>query len=274
VLKRILKEPLLHFAVVGLLLFFYLSKNDPVTKPEIVISWAKIQQITAQFAKTRQRPPSSLELQALIDNLVKEELSFRQGEDMGLIENDPIIKRRVQQKIEFMLNDSFGSLEPSPEDLQTYLDKHQEKYMIEPVYSFKHIYINPEKHDDLDGYLTQLRSKDLDAIYQDSGDSIMLESKYESISTDQVARLFGRKFVESMNALAIQQWLGPVKSGFGVHLLLIENKQPRHLATLDEVDFEIKLDYRLELQKKAINAFYAELLKKYNLIIETGEPAG
>lgn len=267
--KKILQEPLLHFVIVGSLLFITLSSNDTNPQPHIVISEGKIKQLSAQFSKTRQRPPTAEELSALIDNQVKEDLAFRHGMQMGLVENDTIIKRRVQQKLEFMLNDSVASIAPGRKELQVYLDSHKEKYSIAPVYSFKHIYINPEKHKDSDAFITELQAQNLDAIYQNSGDSIMLESQYIDISATQVARLFGRKFAKQLNDLTLNQWQGPVKSGYGLHLVSIDKKTPEHIATLDEMGAAIKRDYRIDAQKKAINIFYEELRTQYRVSVAT-----
>ena len=265
--KRILQEPLLHFAVVGSLLFFYLSNNDGTTKPEVVISEGKINQLTAQFSKTRQRPPSAEELQALIDNQIREDLAFKHGSEMGLVEDDSIIKRRVQQKLEFMLNDSIASIEPNREELQAYLDTHQEKFTIPPVYSFKHIYINPEKHEDTNAFIAELQRENLDDVFQDRGDTIMLESEYADMSSAQIARLFGLKFTENLDGVILNKWQGPVKSGYGLHLVLIDTKTVAHVATLAEMESEIKRDYRIAAQKKAIDAFYKELQKEYTVTV-------
>ena len=267
-LKRILQEPLLHFAVVGSLLFFYLSSNDVTTKPQVVISEGRINQLTAQFSKTRQRTPSAEELKALIDNQVREDLAFKHGTQMGLVENDSIIKRRVQQKLEFMLNDSIASIEPSREELQAYLDTHQDKFIIAPVYSFKHIYINPEKHESTNAFIAELKKENLDEVYQDRGDTIMLESEYIDIGSLQIARLFGRKFTENLDTITLNKWQGPVKSGFGLHLVIIDKKTSEHVATLNEMELEIKRNYRIAAQKQAIDAFYQELQKEYSVTVE------
>ena len=258
--KRILQEPLLHFLVVGSILFFYLSNNDDsVQKEQIIISKGKINQLSVQFEKTRQRKATKEELQALIDNQIHEDLAFKHGEQMGLVENDTIIKRRVQQKIEFMLNDSIASIEPTQVELQAFMDKHKERYTIAPRYSFKHIYINPEKHENLDDYIETLKAEDLTLVFNERGDSVMLESVYQNISTAQIARLLGLKFAKSLDELPLKKWVGPVKSGYGVHLVYIQNKEEKHLATLKELESKVKLDFRVDAQKKAINSFYNEL---------------
>ena len=268
--KRILQEPLLHFFVVGSILFFYLSATDTESEPktEIVISQGKINQLTAQFTKTRNRPPSDDELEGLIKIQIREDLAFKHGVELGLVDDDTIIKRRVQQKIEFMLDSTISDLKPTQEELQNYLDSHKDKFMIEPVYSFKHIYINPEKHEDTDGYIKELSSKNLDETFQESGDRMMLESSFENISTAQIARLFGQKFSKTLDDLELNAWEGPVKSGYGIHLVFIDKKTPRHLASLDRVKDNVALEHRIEAQKKAKDAFYDELQKQYEVKVE------
>ncbi len=267
--KRILQEPLLHFLVVGSILFFYLSNNDDGRqKEQIIISKGKINQLSSQFEKTRQRKATKEELQTLIDNQIREDLAFKQGEEMGLIENDSIIKRRVQQKIEFMLNDSIASIEPTQVELQAFMDRHKERYTIAPVYSFKHIYINPEKHENLDDTIERLKAEDLMLVFSKRGDSVMLESVYQNISTAQIARLFGMKFVKALDELPQHKWTGPVKSGYGVHLVYIEKKEERHPATLKELESKVRLDFRVEAQKKSIDDFYKELKLKYDIVIK------
>ncbi len=207
--------------------------------------------------------------QVLIDNQIREDLAFEHGVALGLVENDSIIKRRVQQKIEFMLNDSIASIEPTGEDLQAFMDRHKERYTIAPVYTFKHVYINPEKHVELDAYIETLKAEDLNLVYNERGDSVMIESRFENISTVQIARLLGLKFAKSLDELPLEKWVGPVQSGYGVHLVYIEHKEAKHLATLKELESKVKLDFRVDAQKKAINAFYEELKHKYDLVIET-----
>ena len=140
--------------------------------------------------------------------------------------------------------------------------------MIDPVYTFKHIYINPEKHSDLDVYIQELHKNNLNEMYQSLGDSMMLESTYKHITTAQIARLFGRKFSKTLDDVKLNSWEGPIKSGYGVHLVYIDKKTPRQMATLNMVASEVKLDYRINAQKKAKDAFYDELQIRYPVKVE------
>ena len=267
-LRRILKEPLLHFVVAGSLLFVALSGEDAPLKPEIKISVGKVQQVTAQFTKTRQRPPTEEELASLIEAEIREELAFAQGKQLGLVENDAIIKRRVQQKLEFMLSNSIATIEPSQAELQAFLDSHVDLFTIAPVYSFKHIYVNPEKHVDTQGFLARLQQQDLNSTYRECGDSIMLEPRYKNLAQAQVARIFGRQFALSLAEQPLQVWVGPVSSGFGVHLVYVEEKSASHVAKLANIEAKVRLEFRVDAQKRAIDEFYRELQEIYDVTIE------
>ncbi len=166
-----------------------------------------------------------------------------------------------------MLNDSIAGIEPSEEELQAYLDAHKEKYTIAPVYSFKHVYINPEKHEDIKAFIASLQTENLDVGYFNLGDSIMLDNVYENISTAQIARLYGLKFAKSLDDVEVNTWQGPVTSGYGLHLVKIEKKSPRRVGTLEELSSEIKRDFRIGTQKKAINDFYETLESQYTVTI-------
>ena len=266
--KRIIQEPLLHFLVVGSILFIYLSNNDTTISPQIVITQGKVEQLTAQFTKTRQREPSKEELKALIDNQIKENLAFTHGVNMGLLEDDSIIKRRIQQKIEFMLNDSIASIEPTPKELQAYLNKHKKRYTIAPLYSFRHIYINPDNHQNIDNFITELKSKDLDKLYGELGDSMMIESQFKDITTAQIARLLGDKFAKKLDTLPLHSWQSSIKSGYGEHLVIIDKKTPSHIATIKEIDRVLRRDFRVDAQKRALEAFYKELKSQYIIKVE------
>ena len=135
------------------------------------------------------------------------------------------------------------------------------------LYDFKHIYINPEKHENTDAYIAKLKMQILNNIYSDSGDSIMLEREFTQLSTAQVARLFGLKFAKSLNDITQGSWQGPVSSGYGLHLVKIDKKTPAHVATLDEMEANVKRDYRNDAQKKAIDSFYEELKTQYTVTV-------
>ncbi|MGD2140072.1 MAG: hypothetical protein PVH25_06750, partial [Burkholderiales bacterium] len=120
---RLLREPLVHFLAIGVLLFvLYALVNDdaPRRADRIEITGADVEQLALIFQKQWQRPPDSQELQGLIDARLREEVLYREALAMGLDENDTIVRRRLAQKVEFLMGDSGGVTEPDDETLQAY----------------------------------------------------------------------------------------------------------------------------------------------------------
>ncbi len=106
--RRIIKEPLLHFLIAGVVIFAAYSVMDrsPASedKSSIEVGNGQLAQLFETFSRTWQRPPTETELNDLIDGYVKEEVFYREGLEMGLDQNDAIVRRRMQQKLEFLLD--------------------------------------------------------------------------------------------------------------------------------------------------------------------------
>ena len=149
-MTRLLREPLLHFFLVGAVLFGVYGwlhgglLNSPT---EIVVSRGQVQSLQMQFERVWQRPATQGELQGLIDGWVREEIFYREGIAMALDRDDPIVRRRVGQKLEFIL-DSAAPASPTDAELQAWLDAHPDDYQIEPTYSLRQVFFDPARHGD------------------------------------------------------------------------------------------------------------------------------
>jgi hypothetical protein len=122
--RRILREPLLHFLLLGALLFWLygaLNGGAPGAPGEIVVDRARVESLAAQFQRTWQRPPAAEEMQGMIDAWVREEVLYREGMALRLDRDDPVVRRRVAQKLAFMA-DAQKSVEASEAELQAWLD--------------------------------------------------------------------------------------------------------------------------------------------------------
>ena len=134
-MKRWLREPLLHFLAIGAVLWAASSLLEEPAGPsddELVVSEGRIEQLVAVFLKTRQRLPTRSELDALIEDWIREELAYREGTAMGLDRDDTIVRRRVRQKLEFFVEGLTDQIDPEDEDLQEYLAEHADAFRSEP----------------------------------------------------------------------------------------------------------------------------------------------
>jgi len=279
-MKRILREPLLHFLLMGAGLFIaYGLISDPgSSSPEkIVVTVGRVEHLAAGFAKTWQRPPTDEELKGLVDDWVREEIATREAITMGLDQDDTIIRRRLRQKLEFVSDDIAAQMEATDADLETYLRAHPESFRVEPRFTFSQVYLDPAKHgDNLDRdtaqVLEQLRQAGDNADSSALGDSLLLEHTFQSEPASEVGKQFGEEFATKLGELTPGQWQGPIESGYGVHLVFVRERTEGRLPALEEVRDVVHREWANAQRLEGNEKFYQELLKRYTVTIEGLEP--
>ncbi len=205
-MKRILKEPLLHFLLLGAGLFLaygLMSKPGSSAPGKIVVTAGQIEHLAAGFAKTWQRPPTEAELKGLIDDWVREEIATREAMALGLDKDDTVIRRRLRQKLEFVSDDIAAQTEPTDADLNAYLQAHPESFRVEPRFTFSQVYLNPDKHGehlarDAARLLAQLKQAGGKADISALGDSLLLEQTFQAVPASEVAKQFGEEFAAGL----------------------------------------------------------------------------
>lgn len=277
-LLRILREPLLHFLVLGALLFglyFWASPGAMTSSsPEkIDISADIITFVKSTWQQQWGRSPSPKELQALMDNFVRDEVLYREAIALGLDKNDTIVRRRLIQKMEFLTEDVFALGEPSEEALQAYLAENSDRYTIPGRFSFKQIYFSRE----LRGDKTETDARDLLSQLQENpnleasqrrGDRSMLPATYTLASTQKLTNTFGGTLAREMAAMTETGWQGPFHSAYGSHLVNVTQIDSGHPATLQEVRKEVRRDYLRDRRQEQDEQFYQQLRDRYNISID------
>lgn len=266
-LPRLLQEPLLHFLGLGALLFgLYSIVQDgaPRADKEIVLSRDQVQSLQAQFQRVWQRPPTAAELQGLLDSWVREEVFYREGLAMGLDRDDPVVRRRVSQKFEF-IGDAATPAPPSTADLQAWLDTHADKYQVETRYSLSQVFFDAARHGDkLDAEVAGAR-RALNAGSALDGDPTPLPPAIDEAPAAQLKHVFGQQFTEALVGLPVGSWQGPLHSSFGLHLVRLTAVQPGRPLGLDEAREQIERDFLQARASEANSARYAKLRASYTL---------
>jgi len=276
-LKRWLKEPLLHFVLLGAAFFAFdalrgdrsaLARDD-----EIVVSRGRIENLAALFTKTWQRPPTAVELRGLVDDFILEEALYREGQALGVDRDDTIIRRRVRQKMEFMVDDIIELVEPTEENLEQWLAEHPADHARPASYRFRQIYLSAEGHGsnvqaDAQQVLAQLRALDENADPRGLGDPSLFEHAFADVSVQVVVSTFGEEFAEGLVALPIGAWSGPVESTFGLHLVFIDSRTEGEALPLDEVRAEVERDWSFAQREEASERFNEGVLGRYHVVVE------
>jgi parvulin-like peptidyl-prolyl isomerase len=274
--KRFLHEPLFHFALLGGLLFaaYGSLQREPAADPQrIVVSRGRIEHLITPFERTWQRPPSDAERKALVDQYVREEVLSREAIKLGLEQGDTVIRRRLQQKLEFIAEDLAAAAEPTEADLAAYLAKHHDAFRQEQRLTFRHVYLNPEERGerldaDVATLLADLRAAGALADTSRLGDPTLLESVFRNESLRRVEASFGAEFTATLAGLPPGEWTGPVRSGLGTHLVLVEQRTEGRLATLDEVRPQVRREWQNARRVETNARFLETLLEQYEVSVE------
>jgi hypothetical protein len=277
-MKRLVREPLLHFLLLGAALFAvfsFLRHENASRKDQIVVSASKIEHLAALFARSWQRPPTPDELDGLIQDFIREEAAYREGLALGLDRDDTIIRRRIRQKLDFIAQDLASQVEATDADLAAYLAAHPDDFRTEARLSFRQVYVNPEQH--REGLGTQVHNLvttlngDPSIDIRGLGDRIQLESSYTNVSPRDIANLFGTQFASAIVELEPGAWQGPITSGYGVHLVIVDERRDGRLPALDDVRDAVRREWENARRQKMIEQFYGKLLEKYEIVLEKPE---
>jgi hypothetical protein len=269
--KEILRQPLLHFIVLGAGFFIaygLISKPDSSGAPEkIVVTVGQVEHLAAGFAKVWQRPPIDSELKGLIDDWVREEIATREAMALGLDKDDTVIRRRLQQKLEFVSEDVAMQAAPTDADLNAYLREHADTFRVEPKFTFSQVYLNPEKHGanltrDTNQLLAQLNQAGGEVDPAAVGDPLLLAHQFEALPGSEVAKQFGDKFMTRLSELSPGQWHGPVESSYGVHLVRVSERSEGSLPALEDVRDSVRREWANTRRLQAKAEFYQDLLKR------------
>lgn len=270
-IKKLFKEPLLHFILLGGLLFavyIYLNPQSIQDNEEIVVSEGKVLSISRKFIKKWNRPPTRQELKALIDEYVLTEAYYKEAIKLGLDKNDPAVKRRMRQKIEFVTSDALSLIDVNDEMLQKFMVDNADKYQKEGIYSFDQIYINPNTHmDDLKAHILKIKVL-LDTNSTVQSDSTMLQTHYDNISASRLNNEFGRDFAKKLDPLKRGEWSKNIQSGLGVHFVKITQRKLSRPYQLNEVRDAVLRDFLYQKRKGLLDAERKNIVSKYKVSID------
>jgi hypothetical protein len=197
---------------------------------------------------------------------------------MGLDRDDTIIRRRMRQKLEFLVEDAASATPPTDAELQAYLDGYPDSFRQEPQVSFRQVFVDSSRGDAAAArareLLRQLSAAGPEADLDGIGDSIMLETELPLGRQADIARLFGQEFADRVVAIEPGRWQGPIESGYGLHLVLVRERVEGRMPLLDEVRPLVERELLSQRRREQLAAMYDELLQKYSVTIEgaTGQP--
>ena len=234
----------------------------------------QIESMKAGYMRTWHRPATDEELEGLVRDRVLEEAYIREAVALGMDKDDLIIRRRLRQKMEFVSEGLAATADPSDAQLQAYLNSNAAKFAVEPRFSFRQVYLDPQRHGanltrDADRLLAALRQHTATkAGLVNVGDPIALDHEIDNASARDVGNLFGQKFVTGLGKVSAGQWQGPVESGYGMHLVLLDRRIEGGTPALDDVRDAVRREWSSAQQREAADRYAQALLRKYQVTVE------
>lgn len=277
--KRWLREPLFHFIVIGVALFVVYSLVAPraprTSSNRIELTTDDLNQLQMSWAAQWQRPPTPDEMRGLIDERIRQEILFREGIALGLDQGDEIVKRRIAQKMEFLAEDVSTVSTPTAADLKAWFDKNASRFSLPGLITFRHLYFSPDTRgqkakDAAARALAQLSGNS--AATPVSGDRFMFQDYYADNSQEQVAKVFGSQFAESIFKVKTGVWQGPIESGLGWHLVRIEALAPGRVPAFDEIDSsQVKSAWLADQRAESKRQSFEVLKRRYEVVLPAGK---
>jgi parvulin-like peptidyl-prolyl isomerase len=276
---KLLQEPLLHFLVAGAVLFGAYAwiddseeSSDAGGVRQVQIGEGEVQWLKQTWALQWQREPTPEELRTLVAELLKEQLLAREAREMKLDENDTVVRRRLAQKLTFLIEDTLRRAEPNEDDLRRFYEARRERFRSDARVSFTHVYFNPARRQDAVAdamnALTELIEAGGTDRARSMGDRLLLEPVFHGETEQTLSSVLGRDFAAAVFRLEPGAWSGPIRSGYGLHLVRVSARKESVVRPFAEVRAQVLEEWRRE-QERAANAQYlAQLRRKYDVVIE------
>ena len=275
-ITKLLREPLIHFLAIGLAIFALnsvINGRDETPEDVIIISQGRIAQIEESFRAVANRPPNAAELKDMVDDFVMEEIAYREAIAMGLDADDTVVRRRMRQKLEFLLDDVASIAEPTEAELLAWFNNHSTDYARPEKRALRHVLASRDTRGesaraDAARFMQRLNTG---ADPASLGDASMLPDAVPLTTKAGVSALFGADFADAVFASGAKGWFGPVSSVFGEHVVEITDRASLESASLEDVREQARNDLIAARRSDIRRKDEKRLLDRYEVRIDWPE---
>ena len=251
------------FFIIGFTLYLIDVALNNYDDKEIYISDQEIISLVTAWKSKVGRNPNDDEITRIINNLVEEEILYREALKLGLDKEDRIIKRRLAQKISFLKQESIPD-SPSNQDLIEYFNKNNDKYFIDPTYTFSHYFFSSEN---ISNERASKAYSDLLNNIDINSDPFFLGKNFVDLSVKKIEREFGKDFSINFVNVELNKWVGPIKSPFGHHIIYVTNYTEGYLPDITNVLKQVEVDFLQDQRDKAIENYLNKIRSEYKIYI-------
>ncbi|MEM6723245.1 MAG: peptidylprolyl isomerase [Bacteroidota bacterium] len=276
-MKKFLAEPLLHFLLLGGLIFTYdywsNSNAGAETDYEIILEDGDVNRLLTNYSQNWNRLPDSSTFRQMVLDEIKSEIFYREALALNLDHNDEIIRRRMRQKFEFLLEDFSAAQTLNEDSLKAWHARYPDRFQTQASWTFQQVYFSPDQRKaplaDAKAFLQKHASPSDSFWEQAQGDPSHLPNRFDKQDADQLRQSFGIDFVNRLmdEAPYPEQpgWLTPIASGYGIHLIWLEAFQAVQSLDFESARTEVIQDYQTNQSAQLDAQFFSDLREKYEI---------
>ena len=272
-----LREPLLHFLVIGLTIFLLDAALNHGASPErsykIALTAEDLRQLQDTFASQWRRTPSFEEMRGLEEARIHEEVLYREALMLGLDRDDIIVKRRLAQKIQFLAEDVAVARQPTTGELKAWYASKSARFGLPSRFSFRQLYFSPDRrgqraHEEAMKALARIATAPQQSkAAAGLADPFMFQDYYADRTPEELEKDFGLQFASAVPKLRSGSWQGPVESGYGWHLVFVDSVIPGRTPVFEEVQPEVKAAWLGDQKQQALQKAYRAMRAKYTILL-------
>ena len=270
-LRSLSREPLFHFLAIGIVLFAIAWMREGASGPEqstIVISDSRIASLASAWKIQNGSEPNAEELRNILIEDVDEEIFYREALSMGLDQDDRIIRRRLAQKLRFLVEDTLSDTPPSEDDLKAWYAAHAADYSVPARITFRQVYFSPTGGQDTEtAAQAALASWSSAPQSPPQGDPSILPEQYNSVRQARINNDFGRGFWKKLEAAPQGEWSGPLESAFGFHLVYVDSREPETQSDFSTIRDRLAQDYQAAEKKRVLADRLREIRSRYDIVV-------
>ncbi len=280
-----MREPLVHFAILGALLFALDAASRPdaaasrgdaasstaargglaVPSGPIVVDDAVRASLESQWSKLHASPPDAAQMERLVAHWIDEEVLYREGLARALADGDAVVRERIAAQMAYVLQSRIDTPEPTDDELRAAFDADPSKWAQPDRVDFTQVFVAGRGED------AEARARELLRLLQDGadpdglGDTFPGGRRFRGRRIAELGERFGAAFVEGIDAQPEGAWaLRP--SDAGLHLVRIDRRSSSQAPAFEAVRDTVRHDWQEARRAEAMAQAKAELRERWEIV--------
>lgn len=236
----------------------------------LVVTADTVEALREGLARQQGREPTATEVDARVDEWIEDELLVREARALGLDRADPIVRRRLVQKLRFSLEDADGMDDPGDEVLAAWHREHAELYRRPPRRGFTHVFVaglDAGARARAEALVDALANGAAPTEITDQGDAFPHGTHQGPADHRALVDRYGEELAKAVAAAPLDRWI-VTRSSFGWHALRVDDERPGEPSLLPEVRARVLADWQIDRRARSLDAGLVALRERWHVEVE------